>query len=320
LVVLTELNPQRAFVALMKRCAFVFVPFSILFIKYYPQWGRGFDGWSGLPSNTGVTTNKNILGCGCFIFGFFFVWHILQHWSQRREEAARREVIVSGVLLLATLWLMYLAHSSTALGTFVMAVGMLLFSGLRFVTSRNIGKIVITGALTFFVANSALGLVDQAIALLGRDPTLTDRTKIWREVLKFDINPVLGTGFEDFWNEPRRAVMRQIFFWEPNQAHNGYLETYLCLGLIGLAFMFFLLLTAFFRSARRLEINRPLAQYGLGFIAGYAVYNWTEAAFKALHPMWFVFFLVLMEFPPMAGVAEVSGEPDLPAAGEAKRT
>src|SRR5262249_3395644 len=43
LIVLTEPDPEEAVTRLLKRCAYFLVPFSILFIKYYPQWGRGFD-------------------------------------------------------------------------------------------------------------------------------------------------------------------------------------------------------------------------------------------------------------------------------------
>ena len=62
LIVLTEPDPGEALTRLMKRCAYVIVPVSILFIKYYPEWGRGFDFWTGAAFNTGITTNKNCAG------------------------------------------------------------------------------------------------------------------------------------------------------------------------------------------------------------------------------------------------------------------
>src|SRR6266550_8191523 len=65
LVILTEPNPDEAVKTLLKRCAYVVVPVSILFIKYYPELGRGFDPWTGEASYTGITTNKNLLGADC---------------------------------------------------------------------------------------------------------------------------------------------------------------------------------------------------------------------------------------------------------------
>src|SRR5206468_241828 len=54
LIVLTEPDPEEAVKRLMKRCAYVVVPASILFIKYYPQLGRGFDPWTGAASSNGI--------------------------------------------------------------------------------------------------------------------------------------------------------------------------------------------------------------------------------------------------------------------------
>ena len=84
LIVLTEPNPVEALTRLMKRCAYVIVPVSILFLKYYPEWGRGFDLWTGAAVNIGITTNKNALGADCLILGFFFFWYLLQIWSNER--------------------------------------------------------------------------------------------------------------------------------------------------------------------------------------------------------------------------------------------
>src|ERR1700730_17402870 len=67
LIVLTEPDPEEALRRLMKRCAYVVVPVSILFIKYYPQWGREYDSWSGLPTTKGIAIGKNLLGADCLI-------------------------------------------------------------------------------------------------------------------------------------------------------------------------------------------------------------------------------------------------------------
>ena len=59
LIVLTEPDPEESVIRLMKRCAYVVVPVSILFIKYYPEWGRGFEPVDGCESfNTGITTEQ----------------------------------------------------------------------------------------------------------------------------------------------------------------------------------------------------------------------------------------------------------------------
>src|SRR5712692_8385454 len=54
LIVLTESDPAEALTALMKRCAYLIVPVSILFIKYYPELGVYYDQWTGIPMNRGI--------------------------------------------------------------------------------------------------------------------------------------------------------------------------------------------------------------------------------------------------------------------------
>ena len=86
-------------------------------------------------------------------------------------------------------------------------------------------------------------------------------------------------------------------WWQPNQAHNGYLETYLSLGLVGLSLLVGLLIATFWKARRELWLNFEWGRFRLGFLAAVVVYNWTEASFKALHPVWFVFYLIALDYP-----------------------
>ena len=73
LIVLTEPDPEEALISLMKRCAYVIVPVSILFIKYYPYLGTKYDQWTGMQMNTGITISKNGLGARLSDPGFLFL-------------------------------------------------------------------------------------------------------------------------------------------------------------------------------------------------------------------------------------------------------
>jgi hypothetical protein len=83
LVILTEANPLQALKTTFLRCAYVLVPLSVLFIKYVPELGRGYDPWSYEPVNIGVTTNKNMLGMTLFICGLSLLWALLEKWEAR---------------------------------------------------------------------------------------------------------------------------------------------------------------------------------------------------------------------------------------------
>ena len=296
LVLLTEPNPEEALTRLMKRCAYVIVPVSILFIKYYPQWGRGFNEWTGGAMNTGITDNKNALGYDCLILGFFFCWHLLQTWRTERGTARRNELLLTVGFLIAIWWLFSMAQSSTSLVSLLLGLAIMAALGLRLVNKRLIGTYIVVGIVICVLAEATFGISGRVIELLGKSPTLTDRTVLWEDVLKVKINPIFGAGFESFWLGERFQKFAESRWWQPNQAHNGYLETYLNLGLVGLFLMVGLLIATFWKSRRELLKNFEFGRFRLGFLAAVVVYNWTEASFKALHPIWFVFYIIALDY------------------------
>ena len=296
LIVLTEPDPNEALIRLMKRCAYVIVPVSILFIKYYPQWGRGFDFWTGAPVNTGITTNKNLLGADCLILGFFFIWYLLQTWAMERGKPRRNELFLTGGFLMAIWWLLSMAHSSTSLISLLVGVLLVTILGLRFVDKRFIGTYLVISVLVLVAAEWAFGIYANALQLLGKDATLTDRTLLWRDLLSVKVNPLFGTGFESFWLGERFRKLAESRWWQPNQAHNGYLETYLNLGLVGLFLLIGLLIATFWKGRRELLTNFQFGRFRLGFLVAVIAYNWTEASFKALHPVWFVFYIIALDY------------------------
>ena len=297
LVLLTEPDPLEAVVRMLKWLAYLVVPISFLFIKYFPDLGRAFDTWSGMPVNTGITTNKNILGCDCFILDFFFIWHFLRV-RQREKGLARRNELALCLFFIGTIsWLLYLAHSSTSLGSLVLAVAILWFLGLKFVDVRRLGVYVVTGLTIAAAAELFFGIHNYLFQALGRDSTLTDRTIIWQILLHWDVNPVFGAGFESFWLGDRPALVSKQFSFILNEAHNGYLETYIQLGLLGGVLLLGMLLATYFKSQRTLLLNFNFGRFRLAFLAAFIVYNWTEAAFRTHCFPFFMFFLVAIDYP-----------------------
>ena len=133
--------------------------------------------------------------------------------------------------------------------------------------------------------------------MLGKNETLTDRTEVWNDVLQIHINPFLGAGFESFWLGDRLKTMWAKWSWHPNQAHNGYLETYLNLGLVGVFLLVGLFLATFWKSRRELLTNFQFGRFRLGFLLAIVAYNWTEAAFKNISATWFVFYIIALDYP-----------------------
>jgi exopolysaccharide production protein ExoQ len=297
LIVLTEPDPEEAVIRLIKRCAYVVVPVSILFIKYYPELGRSFDPWTGEPSNTGATSNKNMLGADCLILGFLFFWYLLQTWQSDRSTWRRNELGLIAGFLIGIWWLLSQAHSATSLTSLIVGVVLVIFVGIRSINKNFIGAYILAGLVLVAVAELVFGISGHFSEALGRGSGLSGRTLIWTRLLQVDINPILGTGFESFWLGKRPEQLNGLFFYSLNEAHNGYLETYLTLGLIGVFLLVGLFVATFRKIRLELFRNFEWGRYRLGFLTALILYNWTEAAFKTLNPLWFTFYLVAMDYP-----------------------
>src|SRR6202042_1339236 len=98
-----------------------------------------------------------------------------------KSPARRNELLLCGGFLIMTLWLLKVAHSSTSLVSLGIAMAMVLFLGLRFVNRKLVGAYVVTGIVVVVLAEAAFGISSQALQILGKDPTLTDRTLLWHE-------------------------------------------------------------------------------------------------------------------------------------------
>jgi O-antigen ligase len=171
------------------------------------------------------------------------------------------------------------------------------FLGSRFINKKFIGTYLLTALALLVVAELALGISGRYSEALGRGSELSGRTLLWTHLLEVDINPVLGTGFESFWLGKRPEQLEGIFFYIPNEAHNGYLETYLTLGSIGLFLLIGLFIATFWKIRHELFRNFEWARFRLGFLAAIILYNWTEAAFKTVSAIWFIFYVIAMEYP-----------------------
>jgi len=91
-----------------------------------------------------------------------------------------------------------------------------------------IAAIIIYGTFTPFMGK--LPLFDIS-GILNRDSTLTGRSNVWADLIPYAMQkPILGHGWGGFWTNDMRAT---LYF----PAHNGYLETILDIGFIGLFFL-----------------------------------------------------------------------------------
>ena len=131
----------------------------------------------------------------------------------------------------------------------------------------------------------------------GKDPTLTDRTFLWNDVIRIGSdNLVLGSGYGAFWTSELYSRLSPQVNNRPAQAHNGYLETFAQLGLLGLG-----LLACAIGQAIQSVKKTILADFNYGcmrlcMLITVLVLNYSEASFpRGLHLWWFIFLLVALD-------------------------
>jgi O-antigen ligase len=282
LVVVSDTRLLGAVRSLLRRLCYLIIPLSVLIVKYYPALGMQYDGWN-MASYVGATTSKNMLGLACLISGMFFFWDTVTRWPNRPERRVKRIILVNTAFVAMTLWLLNLSHSATS--QLCLALGVLIIMAVHSnVFRRRLGvlKAVIPAVFIIYVVMAfgfGVGINGTIAEAVGRDPTLTDRTKIWAVLLAIDTDPVLGAGYETFWLGPRLMRVWQAGFGRINEAHNGYLQIYLNLGLIGLFLLIVFLFTGYRIICRRLDAGSSLGSLSLALWTALVFYNNTEAAF-----------------------------------------
>ncbi len=295
LVFLTQADPAAAVRAVFVRVSYVLFPLSALCIKYFPQIGRNFT-HAGEPMFTGLTTQKNSLGEVTFVFSLILIWDFYEIFREEKRKGKNVQLLVRIAILLIGLWLLKTCDSQTSILCLTLGTG--IFFGGRWLVQlpqgRRLLMIFLVVVACLFALDKTFGLSDMLIRAMGRNPTLTGRTDIWRLVLEQQTDPVIGYGFYTFWDSDKgRAVMNS--FMRINEAHNGYLEMYVDGGLIGDTLLIFLLLAAGRRAINRLFESAPLGKIGIVFCPLAIIYNWSETSFFRLDPLWFTLLLATIE-------------------------
>lgn len=312
-VVITEPNPQWSMVTMFKRLAYLVVPASFLFIKYYPEWGRGFDQWTGEGGNTGITLNKNTLGSDCMIIGVVLFWELLRLWSDRGKKFWKGELPLVAALVGFNWYLLVMAQSSTSMFCLVLAMMMMIVFRLKFLNPQMILYCLLGGVAILIIAEFGFHFITFFVTqVLHRNMTFTDRTLIWSVLLDMKINPVLGTGYESFFlGERREEIWAKFPVLQLISAHNGYLQTYLDMGLLGLAVTLGLVFSILNKARRELLFDRHLGSFRLSYLLIFLLYNWTEVGFRMQFAPFFVFFLAALEQKKTAPL-DNPAQPDWP--------
>jgi exopolysaccharide production protein ExoQ len=258
---------------------------------------------------SGISGNKNNLGrtvALCFTFVPLAAFLGLISW--------KRTAYLIGFLALA---LLFLSQSATALVSSFAAIGsgivLYLICGGRFLGYRLSGAVRII--LAIVVVSSAVimvtGIIPVMLEALGRDPTLTGRTKLWSWSLGINADRwLLGSGYRAFWIDDNTKYFFVSFAWSkdaegnlsqsfagPTHAHSGYVDTLLELGYAGMALYIFTIVFAIGLLCRMLrergnEAIGMMFAVMLMFIHIYAIT--ARSILQQSEDVWFLFTVLFL--------------------------
>jgi len=201
-------------------------------------------------------------------------------------------------------YLLLVANSATALFCAMLGSGLLL--ALRVPTLKrraaHIEPYALVAAALLFVLDSTFNFVELVVRSLGRDMTFTTRTDIWPIVVQYANNPILGAGFNTFWAGSRLIeLQKHELIGGIVQAHNGYLETYLNGGWVGIGLLGILIVATHERVRAELRSGGPDSAARLIFLVVAVVYNFSEASFNKLSLVWLLTVFAAMQYAVPTG-------------------
>jgi len=303
LVILTDGDPAAAVKRFFLRVSFILSPMSVLMIVGFPQYGTLYNKSVGAVFYNGVTTQKNELGLICLVCGLGSLWSWIGSYEDRGQRYRKRQLIAQSISLLLALGLIKVCDSMTSFSCFVLSATVMVLCGKPWVVKQTRSvHLVVGGALALAVFAAFIDSSGVLLRMLGRNPTLTGRTDIWKAVLSFHTNPIIGTGYDSFWLGGRIEKVWQIIGYKGiSQAHNGYLQVYLELGLIGVALWSWLAAYGYRKAVLALRTDPLMGRFRLAFITAGLIYSLAEAGFRAMMPIWVVFLLAVTSTPLVEG-------------------
>jgi O-antigen ligase len=214
---------------------------------------------------------------------------------------------------LAAFCLVILSKSATALVSALagITIGTCLYvalggriRGVRLRSELGITFLVVAAVVVTLVVTYGWFVILEA---LGRDPSLTGRTKLWDWATAINEGRLwLGSGFRAFWIGENTKYFFEVFAWQqspdgtrsdsfagPDHAHSGYIDTYLELGLAGVAAFGGVILSALIHLWRNFRHGDPRVGFIFAVILSFLlVYATTERSIlQHSEDLWFLFTL-----------------------------
>jgi O-antigen ligase len=195
---------------------------------------------------------------------------------------------------------MVMSQSTTALATFgVMLILCIIYRIFRWryeVMLSAVLAVTIIGLIALIWVAGYIGS-DSLFSSVGKDATLSGRTDIWRYVWdQIQLRPLFGYGLAAFWNgyEGPSGYIQLAMRIAVIYAHNGFLDIWLSIGLVGLS----VFLAGFFITSKQSlallrKSNTPEGFWPLLFLTYILLSNLTEGTITTMNNSFWAMYVAV---------------------------
>lgn len=256
-------------------------------LQQSPELVKFYSGYSG------YFMGKNYLGQFAAVL-------LLLAVHEFRYKGGR--LVVSIVIATIGITLLVMSGSKTALG---LALVVPFLAALTLIAARNMrlspATLLLAIPIGFIIFSTITGVSTNRISyMIYGDSTFTGRTIIW-DFASYEISrkPVFGWGYQSFWLAgPNAPSILEAPGWVksmPN-AHNGYYDTLLETGYVGLGLLLCFVFTTL-KAIGRVGTVDPVRAWALLSVALFIIFsNFLESLwFRGFEFLWIMFLIVAAE-------------------------
>lgn len=232
------------------------VTISLILTAIAPNYTFTAIGWRGVSGTKNETGQMMAFSVLLILYGVY---------------SAKLKKLAHALLLIAAVALLFQTRSTAALLGIIFAVTIVgVIATVSLMRRSQRWAVIVTTALlvtgaTLFAAFQLQALpafsevYTDLLAKMGKSDNFTGRTSIWNIVLGESRyhDPLIGGGYGGFW-AGRQSISGYALIGNniyPGQAHNGYLDIYNDLGIIGLILLSATLIIAFYRNYQLAAMN-----------------------------------------------------------------
>lgn len=260
---------------------------SYIFALFFPQYGVGsgiFEGnWQG------IYNQKNSLGRIMVLNSLIAFLFLLENDKKR---------IFNFIVFILSIVLIILSDSKTSL--VVLIILMSIFPLLKVFSFRsylNLFVATIISLSLFLMAVISISKLDFLFSLLGKDSSLTGRLPLWEiSILMIEKRLLTGYGFDVFWESPHSPVSQVFRFvgWVPPHAHNGFIDLFLDLGLLGFLIFIFIYTKSIKNSLlyRKREGKNIISLFPLLYLIYFLLININESSLVKPYSIFWILFVL----------------------------